>query len=173
VNTPERVEQANKIIEDLMDTLDKLNEMGGNFSVEATSFPYGEVKDAVVATIQVLHLTTREHALEVYHIMCNNDMGPRRAFLYWTQLARGVCGACGEMLDPEDGEHHCDLAPAGETAVVSRVLIPTLAEVGELMSTAFRLTTGRTPRWIEADETSIHCDFGVMSTRQFIDHLNG
>jgi hypothetical protein len=169
---------AASVVNDMSDLLDELNRLDGRFAVEAAGHPYGDLKTAMVSTIAAALDVDTVDGREVYELMRDNDMTLERAHRYWLQLHRGAgqdelgdrqCGACG--LFYEDGEHHCDLAPAGETAVVSRVLIPALAQVGELMSTAFKLTTGRTPRWIEADETSIHCDFGVMSTETFRDHF--
>jgi hypothetical protein len=87
-----------------------------------------------------------------------------------------LCGACGEPYGPFE-EHHCDLAPAGEAAVVGWLLLPALAEVARLAAQCFRMTTWHgEPRWLEFDANEdgmIHSDLGVMRLRDFRAHYTG
>lgn len=150
MNRAEREERGNAVVADLMDLLEELNAMDDSFAVEVEGCPYGDVKTALISTIASTLLVDRLWAHDVYNAMRDNDMSMMRAH----RLVQSKIEA--EFI-----------IPAGESAIVSWLLLQTLHELAQLIDTAFYLTVDDHPRWIEIYKGQIHSDVGTM----FIEHL--
>jgi hypothetical protein len=85
------------------------------------------------------------------------------------------CGACGLLLvDDEGDEHHCDLAPIGETMAFAlwSALRPMLLAVEGRAEAIFRLVSA--PRqevvWMTIDSQHIRSNLGIIRLSRFIEH---
>lgn len=79
MNQAEREERGNAVVADLMDLLEELNAMDGTFAIEFEGLPYGDVKQAVLSTLQCTLNVDRQWAIDVYNAMRDNDMSMMRA----------------------------------------------------------------------------------------------
>lgn len=75
-------------------------------------------------------------------------------------------------LIPSGETHFYDLAPAGESAWLSWLLLPMLHDLAQLVDTALYLTVDKHPRWIDINEQRVLTDVGFMLTEHVRRHYS-